>query len=71
MIVDDLEEKFVSKRWVTRHQTNLLRNHRLPIVVFIRLGYVWLEMVVNKENIMVQYLHVCPAELCILKLHTT
>ena len=62
--------KFASKRWVTCHQIDLPRNHLLPIVVWTCLGHFWLKMVVNKENIMVQCLHVCPAEWCILKLQT-
>ena len=40
----------------------------LPIAVSTFLGHFCLKIVVNKENIMVQCLHVCPAELCILKL---
>ena len=68
LIVDDFEEKFASKRWVTCHQIDLTRNQLLPIVISTCLDHFWLEMVVNKENIMVQCLHVCPAEHCILKL---
>ena len=40
------------------------------MVVLTCLGHFWWKMVANKENITVQYLHVCPAELCILKLQT-
>ena len=71
LIVNDFEETFSSKRWVTRHQTDLVGKHLLPIMVFICLSYFWLKMVVNKENIMMQGLHICPAELRILKLQTT
>ena len=36
--VDDLEEKFASKRRVSCHQIDLPRNHLLPIVVSTCLG---------------------------------
>ena len=54
----------------TCHQIDLPRNHLIPTVVSTCLDHLWLKIVANKENIMLQFLHVCLAEQCILKLQT-
>ena len=62
--------KVCQQKMVTCNQTDLPRKHLLPIVALTCLIHFWLKMVVNKENIMVQCLQVCPADQCILKLQT-